>query len=99
MIKFMDKLTIIRLLECGRSKRSVAKELGLNRKTVGAISSSATGNRKPRKYTHEIDQRVEEILAFDQLKAKQLVPHKQQLTTVDKKFKQKKKRISNNCIL
>ncbi len=31
----MDKLTIIRLLEGGRSQRSVAKELGLNRKTVG----------------------------------------------------------------
>ncbi|EIU0523724.1 helix-turn-helix domain-containing protein [Listeria innocua] len=30
----MDKLTIIRLLEGGRSQRSVAKELGLNRKTI-----------------------------------------------------------------
>ncbi|HAC0982469.1 TPA_asm: IS21 family transposase [Listeria monocytogenes] len=105
----MDKLTIIRLLEGGRSQRSVAKELGLNRKTVGrywkqyqtaqrALEDDPTDpmkkealtarptyqseNRKPRKYTHEIDQRVEEILAFDQLKAKQLGPHKQQLTTV-----------------
>ena len=31
----MDKLTVISLLESGRSHRSVAKELGLNRKTVG----------------------------------------------------------------
>lgn len=30
----MDKLTVIRMLENGRSQRSVAKELGLNRKTV-----------------------------------------------------------------
>lgn len=105
----MDKLTIIRLLEGGRSQRSVAKELGLNRKTVGrywrqyqaaqrlleqdpanpikkeqltAPPTYQTNNRPPRKYTPEIDQRVEEILAFDQLKAKQLGPHKQRLTTV-----------------
>lgn len=31
----MDILTVIRQLESGRSQRSVAKELGLNRKTVG----------------------------------------------------------------
>lgn len=31
----MDKLTIISLLEGGRFQRSVAKELGINRKTVG----------------------------------------------------------------
>jgi len=31
----MDKLTVICLLESGCSQRSVAKELGLNRKTVG----------------------------------------------------------------
>ena len=30
----MDKCTIIRLLEGGRSKRSVAKELNINRRTV-----------------------------------------------------------------
>lgn len=30
----MDKCTIIRLLEGGRSKRSVAKELEINRRTV-----------------------------------------------------------------
>ncbi|EJF48078.1 hypothetical protein YS9_3357 [Enterococcus sp. C1] len=35
MITFMDILTVIRLLESDRSQRSVAKELGLNRKTVG----------------------------------------------------------------
>lgn len=35
MIKIMDKHTIIRLLEAGRSQRSVSRELGLNRKTIG----------------------------------------------------------------
>ncbi|MGF1919193.1 helix-turn-helix domain-containing protein [Enterococcus faecalis] len=30
----MDKCTIIRLLESGRSKRSVAKELNIHRSTV-----------------------------------------------------------------
>lgn len=30
----MDKFTIIRLLEGGRYKRSVAKELNINRRTV-----------------------------------------------------------------
>lgn len=105
----MDKLTVIRLLESGRSQRSVAKELGLNWKTVGrywrqyqaaqrvleqdpanpikkeqltAPPTYQTNDRQPRKYTPEIDQRVEEILAFDQLKAKQLGSHKQRLTTV-----------------
>ncbi|WP_438713382.1 helix-turn-helix domain-containing protein [Enterococcus sp. DIV0806c] len=105
----MDKLTVIRLLESDRSQRSVAKELGLNRKTVGrywrqyqatqrvleqdppnpikkeqltAPPTYQTTNRQPRKYTPEIDRRVEEIFAFDQLKAKQLGPHKQRLTTV-----------------
>ena len=105
----MDKHTIIRLLEAGRSQRSVSRELGLNRKTIGrywkehlialeelkqdptdptkkeaitACPKYKTQNRQPRKYTAEIDQRVDEILAFDQLKTKQLGTHKQKLTTV-----------------
>ncbi|MEG2504235.1 MAG: IS21 family transposase, partial [Carnobacterium sp.] len=109
MIKIMDKHTIIRLLEAGRSQRSVSRELGLNRKTIGrywkehlialeelkqdptdptkkeaitACPKYKTQNRQPRKYTAEIDQRVDEILAFDQLKTKQLGTHKQKLTTV-----------------
>lgn len=87
----MDKHTIIRLLEAGRSQRSVSRELGLNRKTIGrywkehlialeelkqdptdptkkeaitACPKYKTQNRQPRKYTAEIDQRVDEIGSY-----------------------------------
>ena len=105
----MDKLTIIRLLESGRSQRSVSKELGINRKTIrryweqylanqksldqdptdsskiDALTAPpvyTSTNRKPRKYSTAIDRRIDELLAFDEQKAKQLGPHKQQLTVV-----------------
>ncbi|WP_221637095.1 helix-turn-helix domain-containing protein [Listeria rocourtiae] len=106
MKNIMDKLTIIRLLDSGRSQRSVARELGMNRKTIArywkehllavaeaekdplkkeaitAPPTYRTDKRRPRKYTVEIDQRVDEILAFEKLKAKQLGKHKQKLTIV-----------------
>jgi len=104
----MDKCTIIRLLEGGRSKRSVAKELNINRRTVAkyweeylqvkdqialdptdpskkeALTAEPTynsANRTPRKYTDEMDKRIDELLEFDNEKAKKLGPHKQKLTT------------------
>lgn len=99
----MDKCTIIRLLEGGRSKRSVAKELNINRRTVAkyweeylqvkdqialdptdpskkeALTAEPTyssANRTPRKYTDEMDKRIDELLEFDNEKAKKLGPHK-----------------------
>lgn len=104
----MDKCTIIRLLEGGRSKRSVAKELNINRRTVAkyweeylqvkdqitldptdpskkeALTAEPTynsANRTPRKYTDKMDKRIDELLDFDNEKAKKLGPHKQKLTT------------------
>lgn len=104
----MDKCTIIRLIESGRSQRSVAKELTMNRRTVArywkeylqakdqisidpsdpikkeALMSKPaykTENHKPRKYTEEIDKRIDELLVFDREKSKKLGPHKQKLTT------------------
>ncbi|MEO0045803.1 MAG: hypothetical protein RL705_994 [Bacteroidota bacterium] len=104
----MDKCTIIRLIESGRSQRSVAKELTMNRRTVSrywkeylqakdqisldpsdpikkeALTSKPAykaANRRPRKYTEEIDKRIDELLEFDREKAKKLGPHKQKLTT------------------
>ena len=47
----MDKLTIIRLLEGGRSQRSVAKELGLNEKRLAVTG----GNIKQHKRLLEQD--------------------------------------------
>lgn len=108
MKSIMDKCTIIRLLESGRSKRSVAKELKIHRDTVTkyweeylqtkdqialdptdpskkeALTAQPTynsTNRTPRKYTDEMDRRIDELLEFDSEKAKKLGPHKQKLTT------------------
>lgn len=104
----MDKCTIIRLIESGRSQISVAKELTMNRRTVArywkeylqakeqmsldpsdpikkeALTSKPAykaANRRPRKYTKEMDKRIDELLEFDREKAKKLGPHKQKLTT------------------
>lgn len=104
----MDKCKIIRLLEGGRSKRSVSKELNIHRSTVTkywkeylqkreqiafdtmdpskkeALTAEPTynsTNRTPRKYTDEMDRRIDELLEFDNEKAKKLGPHKQKLTT------------------
>ena len=105
----LDKLTIIRLKEAGRSNRSIAKELEINRKTVGhywnqhlknlkvleaAPDSLAakdklvsaptydTTKRSPRKYTPEIDKRLDEIILSEIEKNRQLGPHKQRMTAI-----------------
>ena len=103
----MDKLTIIRLKEAGRSNRSIERELGIGRKTVARywkkhldlidsikmnpsdseakdqiveIPSYQVGNRSKRKYTPEIDARVNELIQSEIEKTQQLGPHKQKLT-------------------
>lgn len=50
------------------------------KEAIVATPSYDTSKRQPRKYTSQIDQRIEELLKFDQLKKKQLGTHKQQLT-------------------
>lgn len=103
----MDKLTIIRLKEAGRSNRSIERELGIGRKTVARYwkkhlalidsiklnpsdseakdqiveaPSYQVGNRSKRKYTPEIDARVNELIQSEIEKTQHLGPHKQKLT-------------------
>ena len=109
----MDKYAIIRLKLDGKSNRSVAKTLGIDRKTVadywneysemlaklGMDTNSAedlrtlqsrmldepkydSSNRRPIKYTPEIDAYLDEILAAEEEKNRILGHHKQQLTGV-----------------
>lgn len=49
-----------------------------------ALTAELTYNsitRTPRKYTDEMDNRIDELLEFDHEKTKKLGPHKQKLTT------------------
>lgn len=88
----MDKCTIIRLKESGRSNRSIERELEIRRKTVSrywkehqklkkqleqdpsdtelmeqltAKPKYNSQNRTYRKYTPELDQRIDELLEME----------------------------------
>lgn len=109
MITLMDKYTIIKLKLTGISNRQVAKQLGINRKTVNKYwNEYQTENtklqeatcvkeiqerivsppkydaskRKYRKYSAEIDEDLDQILAWEVEKLRILGANKQQLTNI-----------------
>lgn len=53
----------------------------IKKEAITAPPAYDSSNRRPRKYTKEMDQRIEGILEFDREKNKKLSAHKQRLTT------------------